>query len=293
MKKKYLLLLICLLLTGCKEKTYTVTFVDDANKLATINVKKGDNIKEINKPTKDGYLFLNWEKDGLEYDDASPITDDITLNATWVLIPNPTKTYTVSFNFGDEIKKMSVKENDKVLEPKEIPHKDKHKFIGWYDGEELYDFNAPVVKDFVLVAKFEQNRITINYNLDGGVGLIQTEIKKGSIPNKPKDPSKFGYTFKGWTIDGKVYNFDMPLDNDTTITANYEVNSYVEVSFDTDGGTAIKKQIVIVGTTLKEIPNPVKDGYKFLGWKYNDEIFDMKMIISTNMTLKAFYEKVE
>ena len=291
MRKYYLLIIICLLLTGCKTKTYTVTFIDDNKELASINIKKGDNISEIDKPTKDGYLFLNWQKDGLEYDDKSPINSDITLEAVWVEVPNPTKTYTVSFNFGGEVKKMSVKENDKVTKPKEIPHKDKFKFLGWYDGDTLYDFNKPVTKDFVLTAKFERNRITINYDLSGGTGTVQVEIEKGKIPDKPKDPAKFGYTFKNWTIDGKLYLFDTPLDKDTTIKANYEANIYVEVTFDTDGGNIIPKKYIVSGNAIDNLPTPTKEGYKFLYWTYNDEKFDPNMKITTNIELKAMYEK--
>ena len=52
------------LITGCKAKTYTVTFIDSKTELARIEVKKGDTLKDINTPTKEGYLFLNWLKDG-------------------------------------------------------------------------------------------------------------------------------------------------------------------------------------------------------------------------------------
>lgn len=291
MRKYYLLMIICLLLTSCKTKTYTVTFIDDNKELASINIKKGDNISNIDKPTKEGYLFLNWQKEGLEYDDNSPINSDITLEAVWVEVPNPVKTYTVSFNFGGEVKKMSVKENDKVTEPKEIPHKDKFKFLGWYDGNELYDFNKPVTKDFVLIAKFERNRITINYDLNGGTGTVQVEIEKGKIPDKPKDPAKFGYTFKNWTIDGKLYLFDTPLDEDTTIKANYEANIYVEVTFDTDGGNIIPKKYIVSGNAIDNLPAPIKEGYNFIYWTYNGEKFDPNMNIITNIVLKAVYEK--
>ena len=291
MRKLYVLIVLCLLLTACKSKTYTVTLTDDNKELASINIKKGGNISQIDKPTKEGYLFLNWEKDGHEYNDETPVNSDITLKAVWVEIPNPVKTYTVSFNFGGEIKKMCVKENEKVTEPKEIPHKDKYKFLGWYDNDALYDFNTPVTKDFTLTAKFERNRITINYDLNGGTGTIQVEIEKGKIPDQPKDPVKFGYTFKNWTIDDKLYFFDTPLDKDTTIKANYEANIYVEVTFDTDGGNSIPKQYIVSGNAIDNLPSATKDGYKFLYWTYNDEKFDPNMKITTNIELKAIYEK--
>lgn len=291
MRKYYLLLILCLALVGCKSKTYTVTFMDEDIKLSTVEVEKGANISKLEKPSKEGYIFLNWLKDGLEYNEKTPVTEDIILEAAWTEVPSPVKTYTVSFNYGTEIRQMSVKENDLVPKPKQDPHKEKHKFLGWYDGDTLYDFNRPVTKDFALVAKFERNRIIIDYDLNGGSGVIQTEIEKGTIPNKPKEPVKFGYTFKNWTIDNELYNFETPLDKDTTIKANYEANIYVEVSFNTNGGNNIQSQMIISGETIKDFPVPEKNGYKFLYWTYNDEKFDSNMIITANIELVAKYGK--
>ena len=293
MRKICLFLMILLMITGCKTKTYTVTFIDDNQKLMTVKVKKGSSIGEVLSPSKDGYLFLSWLKDGLEYNTANPVNEDITLEASWTEIPNPVKTYTVTFNFDGEIKTVSVKEGEKVAVPKATPKKEKHKFLGWYVGETLYDFDTPVTKDFVLTAKFEKSRIIIKYDLDGGSGTIETEIAKDTIPDIPKNPLKFGYTFKNWTIDGEEYNFDKPLSKDITIKANYEANVYVKVSFDTQGGEEIKTKMVILGSSLDTLPTPKKEGYIFDYWMYNDEEFNIKTKIMEDITLMAKYHEVD
>ncbi len=291
MKKLSLIIITLLLLTSCKANTYTVTFVDNNETILTANVKKGENLSNIEKPTKDGYIFLGWLKDGFDYNMDNPINEDMTLEASWVETPNPIKTYTISFNFGNEIRTISVKEGEKVTKPKAIPKKEKHKFIGWYDGDTLYDFNSPVTKDFVLTAKFEKSRLTIKYDLDGGTGTIEVEIEKGTIPDKPKNPSKFGYTFTNWTINNETYNFDKPLDSDTTIKANYEANVYYKVTFDTVGGNEINSQMIISGNKLETIPTPTKEGYTFLYWEYNGEEFNKDMEITEDIILIAKYEE--
>ena len=292
MKRKYILIIIfILILSGCKPKTYTVTFVDSNTEMAKIEVKKGSNIKNIAKPTKEGYIFLNWLKDGVEYNNDNPITSDITLEASWTEIPNPIKTYQVTFDFGSDKKTMSVKEGEKVLIPKEKPTKEKYKFLGWYVGDTLYDFDTPIDKDLVITAKFEKNRITIDYDLDGGTGTIQVEIEKNTIPDRPKDPHKFGYTFKYWMVDNKPYNFDKELSEDTKIKAIYEANTYVKVSFNTDGGNEIPSQMIISGESITSLPTPIKNGYKFKFWTINDEMFDKNMKITTDIVLVASYEK--
>lgn len=292
MKKIVIFLTILLIMTACKAKTYTVTFVDDNQKLMTVEVKKGRSLGDVKAPSKDGYLFLNWLKDGLEYNTNNPVNEDMTLEATWTEIPNPTKSYTVTFNFGDKIKTVSVKEGEKVAIPKTTPKKEKHKFLGWYIGEDVYDFDSPVTKDLVIAAKFEKNRIIIDYDLDGGTGTVQVEIEKGTIPDKPKNPLKFGYTFTKWTIDSEEYNFDKPINKDTTIKANYEANVYVKVTFDTAGGEEINSQMLVLGNTIKNLPIPKKEGYTFEYWLYNDEKFDPETKICEDITLLAKYEEI-
>ena len=151
-------------------------------------------------------------------------------------------------------------------------------------------FRSPVDKDILIAAKFEKNRVLINYDLAGGTGTIQVEIEKGTIPDRPKNPSKFGYTFINWTIGNNVYNFDTPLSEDTTIKANYEANIYCKVTFDTDGGNEISSQMVISGHTLSSLPKAVKDGYNFKYWTYNGEQFDINMAITSDIVLVALYD---
>ena len=269
MKKKYLIyLLIVLILTGCKDKTYKVTLIDEGKELSNIEIKKGDNLKSIPNPTKEGYIFLSWLKDGLEYNKNTPIKEDITLTATWIKEPITIKNYTVTFNFGDTIKTQTVKSGDKVPKPSHTPKKEKHKFIGWYVGDTLYDFSLPVEKDLIITAKFEKNRAKITYDLTGGEGtVIETEISVGDIPDKPNNPTKFGYTFLGWTLAGKPYNFDFPINEDVTIKALWEAIEYVKVTFDSDGGTVIKPRMIPVNTTIENLPTPIKEGFVF---KYLD-----------------------
>ena len=108
MKRKYLLLFIAFIfLTGCG-KTYTVTFVnDDGTQLSNINIKKGDTLEGIEEPTKEGYIFVSWLKDGIEYDITMPIKENLTLTANWIETPELAKMYTVTFNFGKEVKKQT------------------------------------------------------------------------------------------------------------------------------------------------------------------------------------------
>ena len=291
--KKYILLLmiIPLLLVGCKSKTYTVTFVDNEIVLASVDVKKGSNLKDIDVPTKEGYIFVSWLKDGMDYDVSTPVTSDITLNANWTEMPNLARSHTVTFDIDGTLKTQTIDNGEKAIKPAKDPIKEKYVFLGWYVGETEYDFDSPVVKDIVIVAKFKRNRITITYDLNGGTGTtVTTEIDKDSIPDKPKTPTKFGYNFITWSLNGKPYNFDFPLTSDTTIKAIWEATVYVKVTFDSDGGSNVPAVILSYGATLSELPTPVREGYIFKFWTYNGQEFDIKTKINEDIKLVALYE---
>ena len=295
MKKRIILgIIFCLLLlTGCGSKEFTVTFMDEEVVLDKITVSAGESIKNIVMPKKDGYLFVTWLLDGADFDKNTGVKEDIVLTASWTKIPEGPNTHMVTFNFGSFMKNQTVNDGELVEKPQEDPELEKHTFIGWYDGEELFDFNTKIVKDIILVAKFKKNRVIINYDLNGGTGTtVEVEIDKGDIPERPKDPTKFGYKFIGWLLGGQPYNFDFPINDDTTIKANYVATEYVKVTYDTDGGNDIKSEMVEVGTTLTKLPTPSKEGYTFKYWSYGGSKFDINTKITGDINLLAIYEEI-
>lgn len=290
MKKINLIIIIfVLVLTGCKSKTYTVTInLADGTRLASLNIPTGSNLKDVDIPEKDGYIFVSLLKNGLEYDIDTPVKEDMTLTATYVEIPNIAKKYTVSFDFGNNvIKTQTIRENEKVNEPKAI-NKNKYRFLGWYLDGELYDFDLPVTKDIKLVAKYEKMVVTIKFVLNGGSGIVSKEYTKGEIPSVVKEPSRLGYRFTYWTLEGNKYLFDKEINEDLTLEANWEVISYVTVLFDTDGGNELKAITIESGSKINA-PLAVKEGYEFMYWEYEGKEFNFDTKIDKNITLIARY----
>ena len=291
MKKINLIIIIfVLVLTGCKSKTYTVTInLADGTRLASLNIPTGSNLKDVDIPEKDGYIFVSLLKNGLEYDIDTPVKENMTLTATYVEIPNIAKKYTVSFDFGNNvIKTQTIRENEKVNEPKAI-NKNKYRFLGWYLDGELYDFDLPVTKDIKLVAKYEKMVVTIKFVLNGGSGIVSKEYTKGEIPSVVKEPSRLGYRFTYWTLEGNKYLFDKEINEDLTLEANWEVISYVTVLFDTDGGNELKAITIESGSKINA-PLAVKEGYEFMYWEYEGKEFNFDTKIDKNITLIARYK---
>lgn len=294
MKNKLgILLIISLLLTGCSKKMYKVTFdTNGGNEIEPIIIKEGENLKDIEEPKKDGYLFVNWHKSGIEYNLDKPVNEDITLTANWVEEPIIPNTYTITLVIDDKIEKTVVKENDTINEPK-IPKKDNYRILGWYLDDKKYDFNTKITSDITLVAKYELNIVTVIFDLNGGVGLALVTIPKNSTIKIPETPQKPGYRFLKWTLNGKDFSFTTKITKNITLKAVWELIEYVTITFDTNDGTIIESQKIEKYSKIDELPIPNKDGYKFIGWYLDELEFDNDKKIDKDITLKAIYERIE
>lgn len=71
--------------------------------------------------------------------------------------------------------------------------------------------------------------------------------------------------------------------------------TYVSVTFDTDGGSAVASQSVRSGATAAQPADPTKDGYVFKGWYKEDTfttVFDFADPITTDTVVYAKFEVV-
>ena len=290
--KKIIILLLCLFLTGCKEQTYTVSFDTSGGTIINpITLKEGETIQNVTSPIKEGYLFVNWLKDGIEYKEETPITSDIVLTANWIEQPNIPKTYTVSIVTDGKTEKTVVKENETIKEPK-TPKKDNYNFLGWYIGNQKYDFNNKITSDITITAKFEYNLVTVTYDLDGGIGLALETIKKNTTAPIPDPPIKIGYRFLKWTLNDKDFSFTTKIKKDITLKAVWEKIEYITVNFDTDGGTPINPKKIEKYSKIGELPIPTKNGYQFIEWQINNKKIDSDTTIENNVILKATYKEL-
>ena len=64
------------------------------------------------------------------------------------------------------------------------------------------------------------------------------------------------------------------------------------VTFNTDGGSEIESQEVVLGQKLISVETPTKTGYAFVGWYKDGEPFDFNTPITGDITLTAVYEEI-
>ncbi len=214
--------------TTTHEEKYTVNFMVNGE-ISEVVVKKGNKVVAPAAPSKTGYTFKGWYTNtsglGEAYDFNTLIESDITLFA--IFVKDATK-YTITFDIDGELQTQTVVENSKAIEPS-APSKTGYTFKGWYkssDGSgEAYNFNSSVTSSFTLYAIFEKDPVkyTVTFNVDG-VTSSKTVLENNKV-EKPADPSKDGYTFKGWyenLSDSVEFDFDTEITSNITLYAKFE-----------------------------------------------------------------------
>lgn len=116
------------------------------------------------------------------------------------------------------------------LEVPETPIIEGYDFIGWYQGEEPFDFDKELTEDISITAKFSPIIYSITYNLNGGT--VTSNPDSYTIETESFDlnnPTKEGYSFSGWTgSNGDELQTRVTIERgstgDKTYTANYSPN---------------------------------------------------------------------
>lgn len=215
--------------------------------------------------------------------------------------------YTITFesNGGSNVSLIRVLENDKATKP-EDPIKEGFEFDGWYsdsDFEELFLFNKSITKDITLYAFWkeiiiEEKTYQVTFNSYDGSLINSLEIEEGSKLNKPEDPIKEGYIFLGWFKDSEfnnAYDFNEIVISNLTLHAKWKAIKYT-LLFDTLGGNNLNSMEITYGEEIGLLPVPIKDGFEFRGWYYNDiKISETSKNLTNkaeNITLTANWQKI-
>lgn len=212
---------------------FTVTFdTDGGSKVEAKKVKRGEKVTP-EATSKEGFEFVEWQKDGEKFDFETPINGNIELKAVWKEKTPKTKIFTVIFEAnGGKFDGKVEKDNDGKIKEPTAPTRDGFEFEGWYDGSTKVGFPYEVTKDVTLkahwkeVKKPEVKKFTVTFNSKGGSSVDTQTIVEGKTATKPTAPTRKGYTFKGWYTDDGVFvnrfNFDTEITENTNLYAKWE-----------------------------------------------------------------------
>ncbi|MBO5312338.1 MAG: leucine-rich repeat protein, partial [Clostridia bacterium] len=228
----------------------TVTFdTTGGSEIASVQVKKGENVEKPQDPQKPGYAFDGWYVDNEKWSFIGyTVTKDITLTAKW-----KPATFTIEY-IGDtehnNRKTYTINDEFELINGS----KDYYEFFGWYEDE---SYTKPITKiekgtygDLKIYAK--TRHIPISFRLNGDeytVSGYQRGVTDIIIPS----------TYNGkpvTSIGGWAFNYCSSL---TSIEIPNSVTSIGERAF-----------YGCTGLTSIEIPNSVTSIGEYAFYKCED-----------------------
>lgn len=251
-------------------KKYTITFDSDGGSVVEKQiVKRGEKVNKPTAPTRDGYIFIEWDLGSSIYDFSAKVTRNLILKAVWKEQEGGKVTYVVNFNTdgGNSVSNQIINKDGTITKPQD-PVRDGYKFLGWYSNNVLFDFNTPVTTNLELVAKWEKAK-------DNSTTATTTTTKKNDTTSST--------TKKTTTKKNDTTNTTTTKKTTTTTT---EAKKYT-VKFDSNGGSKVSSKEVTSGSKVSKPSNPTRTGYKFGGWTLNNKAYDFNSKVTSNITLVA------
>ena len=228
--------------------THIVTFKDGYNDsiISTAVVEHGKDVTFPTVPTHTGYHFTGWDHNGKN------ITADITITAQFEI-----NKYTVTFKDGYSntvLGTTTVEHGADVTLPTPPAHTGYH-FTSWdHTGKNI-------TADITITALYAINIYTVTFK-DGynNTVISTTTVEHGKDVTFPTVPTHTGYHFTSWDKDGKN------ITADTTITAQYAINTYTVTFKDGYTNTVISTATVEHGADATFPTVPTHPGYHFTSW---------------------------
>lgn len=231
------------------------------------------------------HYFAGWStaKDGEVLNTVPKVTEDATYYAIWDNANHWMLTANPNYDGGPVKKYWTGRQGDTtgitVLEPERTGHT----FVGWYTDKDCTtgnEFTMPknLTKDTEIFAKWTVNRYTVTFTTDGGSEVPpQQVVEHGQTVTKPADPAKEGYTFKGWLLDGRAYDFSTQVTKDITLTASWEENTPAPKQYTAyfTNGTDTVSETHAAGDAFQLPVNPFyREGYFFTGWNDGTQTYN-------------------
>ncbi|MCL2771875.1 MAG: InlB B-repeat-containing protein [Oscillospiraceae bacterium] len=217
--------------------------------------------------------------------DEVPISD-ITKSDGWIKITVPTFMVTfIGFDGNPIGDTQTVKYGESATAPT-APAVTGYTFTGWDNSFE------DIKGDLTVTAQYKINSYEVTFVDWDGTTLKSEMVDYNTSATPPAtNPTRTGYTFKGWFTDlnTKVTDFSN-IKSDLTVTAQYDKNTYTVIFNDKDGNL-IKEQSVKYGEFATAPMAPAVPGYKFTGWftDSNTKVTDFSDI-EGDLTVTAIYE---
>ncbi|MDD3747564.1 MAG: InlB B-repeat-containing protein [Anaerostipes sp.] len=194
-----------------------------------------------------------------------------------------------SYSNGKQLKEETYWQySDKIYKVNELPviNDTKYKLKGWYIDA---DMKNPLIDgteingDTTIYANYNQIAGDVTFQSNGGSQIAKQQVKVGEKVQKPANPTRSGYTFKGWYKDAgctSAYDFNASVSGDMTLYAKWEKTSQVAAKKSITKATVSKiKSVTYSGfykkpsVTVKYAGKKLKNGSDYtLSYKNNKKV---------------------
>ncbi len=268
---------------------YSVKFMNGDQQIEEQIVEKnGYATAPSQQPAKDDFIFEGWTINGSDIVDVS----SYSITKDTVFIAKFSKLATVTFMYEQDTKstqQVKVGEHPQNVEVESTTYK---KFNGWkVNGVLVENVEEYVVNgDTVFVADITYY-FDVKFKVDESDYNSQVIVENG-FAVKPADPTKQGYVFDYWTVDGS--NQVDPTTYKITQTTNFiaKFTKTYEVTFDIQGQQ--QKKTVRIDEELTA-PELHIDG-QFIGWTTDNGLSLTELSeyeLNGDVTFKAvIYDKI-
>lgn len=143
-----------------------------------------------------------------------------------------------------------------------------------------------------LYSLFFGNQYMVIFDSNGGSEVESQLVQVGKQVEEPETPTRDGYEFVEWQLNGKSYDFTSKITKKITLVAQWRKivqasEIFYTIIFDSNGGSEVAQQTISPGELVTKPTDPVRDGYIFVGWYNGTAEFDFSKKVSQDMTLTA------
>ncbi len=247
---------------------YDVLFKVD-NNLYNSQIVDLDSFASIpNSPSKEGYTFAGWTLDGVSIIDVAKnkITGTTTYFATF------TKLHNVTFKYEDTVISTQTIENGKYANVIQAPNTEYKIFNGWKLNGSIIDLSTyKITSDITLVADITY-RYDVKFKVDSTLYNSQI-VTSNQFSILPKNPTKVGYEFVGWTLNNELVNVSTyAITEDVIFEAKFEKLYNVTFVYEDN---IVSEQVIRNGSVANSV-NVENTSYKvFNGWKVNNNLVNL------------------
>ena len=298
----------------------------DGSKAVSLHTRPGGTLASLPSevPTREGYAFDGWyvaNEQGEPSDTAVTTStvfgSDTTVVAKWRATTKYRMVLYMSQE-GDGADAPSIVDVDlavfdgeavtaEIEKPATDPTREGYTFGGWYTdaactaGSEFFNGEGKGTvtyadTDLCLYAKWTPETYSVTFDADGGAPVpSEQSVTYGNKVTVPETaPTKTGYTFRYWALDGvsEAYDFDTPVTGNIALKAVWEKNSYtVEYK---SGDTTVAKTKVADGEKAPSMDPGENEGYRFDGWFKDSactEAYDFDTPVTSDLTFYAKWVK--